>query len=295
MRHLFQNSAYFVKEIGTIISVNKASSILSLLSLMMIFSILLLALTGGTIMNAWIDLIKEESEISVYYDESISEFQIGLIQEQIKDIDGVESVVLVGEAQAYSKMEAILGTEAKVLGYFEENPFSAYFEVSIDFDKREGIQEQLESIDQVDYVRDNQNVLDQLQQIGRFVNWISTIVGTAVIISTFIITSHIIREGIHSNREHIRTLVYLGAPGWFVNLPYLLEGVLLTGLASIGSIGLNWIIVNQTQKFITGGISFIPAIDINGVILGLSVLMLAGALLLGLLAGVFGLKMVSEK
>ena len=194
MRHLFQNSAYFVKEIGTIISVNKASSILSLLSLMMIFSILLLALTGGTIMNAWIDLIKEESEISVYYDESISEFQIGLIQEQIKDIDGVESVVLVGEAQAYSKMEAILGTEAKVLGYFEENPFSAYFEVSIDFDKREGIQEQLESIDQVDYVRDNQNVLDQLQQIGRFVNWISTIVGAAVIISTFIITSHIIER-----------------------------------------------------------------------------------------------------
>lgn len=294
MHHLFRSSLYFIKEIKTIISVNKTTSMLSLLSLVMIFTILMLALTGGSITSRWIDLIKQEAEVSVYFDDMLPEYQVGLLEDQIKDIEGVELVVFVDENEAYSKMVTILGEEANVLAYFDDNPFSAYYELSIDFNLRDEIQQELESINDVAYIRDNRQVLDQLQSIGRFINWISSIVGAAVFISTFIITSHIIREGIHSNKEHIKTLIYLGAPSWFVNLPFVMEGVLLTGIAALIATGVNWLIVAQAEPYISGGFAFLPIVNIQGLIVALSGIVIGSAFALGAVASFFALKMVSE-
>lgn len=295
MSKFIKNSGYFLGEIKTIFMLNKASSILSLVSLTMIFFILILTVSGWWMSNTWMGLISDEAEISVYYPSGLNTYALDEMKDEIEKIAGVNNVRRVDAGEAYDEMEKILGSDAKVLESFTENPFDPYFELSFDFENRLNIVAELNKTKNVTFVRDNQEVLDQLENIINFIEIIGIVVGISVSISTFIITSHIIREGIHSNREHIRTLRLLGAPTWFINFPFIIEGVLITGFSSFMS-GLVFNVFSRSLgRAFTGTVRFLPAIDMTSMTMVLWPSITALALLLGMISSAFGLKLVNTK
>ncbi|MDW7662107.1 MAG: permease-like cell division protein FtsX [Bacillota bacterium] len=295
MSKFIKNGGYFFREIKTIFMLNKTSSILSLVSLTMIFFILILTVSGWWMSNAWMGLISDEAEISVYYVSGLNPYALDDLQENIEKIDGVNGLRYIEASEAYDDMEKILGSDAKVLESFTENPFDPYFELSFDFENRLNIVKELNETKNVSFVRDNQDVLDQLENIIDFIEIIGIVVGLSVSISTFIITSHIIREGIHSNREHIRTLRLLGAPTWFINFPFVTEGILITGFSAFVSGLVFTIFSGRLSNAFEGTVQFLPALDMSSMTLVLWVSVTALALLLGLISSAFGLKLVSKK
>jgi len=121
------------------------------------------------------------------------------------------------------------------------------------------------------------------------------VVGISVSISTFIITSHIIREGIHSNREHIRTLRLLGAPSWFINVPFVVEGVLIAGFSAFVA-GLSFNVFSGSLSNAFGGtVQFLPVLDMTSMTLMLWASVTLLAIGLGTIASAFGLKLVNVK
>lgn len=295
MSKFIKNGGYFFREIKTIFMLNKTSSILSLVSLTMIFFILMLTVSGWWMSNTWMGLISDEAEISVYYVSGLNPYALDELQEDIEKIDGVNGLRHIEASEAYDDMEKILGSDAKVLESFTENPFDPYFELSFDFENRQNIVLELNETKNVSFVRDNQDVLDQLENIINFIEIIGIVVGLSVSISTFIITSHIIREGIHSNREHIRTLRLLGAPTWFINFPFVIEGILITGLSAFVSGLVFTIFSGRLSNAFEGTVQFLPAIDMSSMTLVLWASVTALALLLGMISSAFGLKLVSKK
>ncbi|MCD4713383.1 MAG: permease-like cell division protein FtsX [Clostridiales bacterium] len=295
MSKFIKNGGYFFREIKTIFMLNKTSSILSLVSLTMIFFILMLTVSGWWMSNTWMGLISDEAEISVYYVSGLNPYAFDELQEDIEKIDGVNGLSHIEASEAYDDMEKILGGDAKVLESFTENPFDPYFELSFDFENRLNIVKELNETKNVSFVRDNQDVLDQLENIIDFIEIIGIVVGLSVSISTFIITSHIIREGIHSNREHIRTLRLLGAPTWFINFPFVTEGILITGFSAFVSGLIFTIFSGRLSNAFEGTVQFLPALDMSSMTLVLWVSVTALALLLGMISSAFGLKLVSKK
>ena len=63
----FKNSAYFLGEVKTILKINGLSTLLSLASLVLIFFVTLLTLTGWWLSQEVIEGIKNEAEVSVYF------------------------------------------------------------------------------------------------------------------------------------------------------------------------------------------------------------------------------------
>lgn len=287
-----KNFGYFMGEVKTIFMLNFFSSILSLISLVMIFLVLQLAMAGWWVSAAMVSALKEEAEISVYYTPGATTEETQALSAAITAVDGVKKVTLVSADTAYGRMSEIMGSEAKVLSSFEKNPFEAYLEVSIDLEKLEGLPGAIERIKNVEYVRDNRAVLEKLSRIVGAVKALGAVIATAVIAATFIITSHIIREGVYSHREHIGTLKLLGAPDGFINAPFLIEGVLLTLVSAVSSSILFAAVFKRASRFLSEALPFIPAGDAGSIMQGTIVGILCMGFLMGLAASRFGLTMV---
>jgi cell division transport system permease protein len=295
MKSIFYNLGYFLKEVKTIIKLNLLSNIFSFLSTGLIFFILAMVISGGWVSNRVIDAIQDEAEINVYYQEDISNKDSLQLLEDIKAIEGVEEARLVDKNEAYNRMVDILGKDAQVLEYFDDNPFSPFVEVKIDIERMSKILVKLGAVSGIDHVRDNRDILERLQHIAEILKLLGVLVITAVGISTLVIIAHIIRMGIYDNKEQINTLRLLGAPETFIAFPFLLEGLIIT----IGGGIMASILAAFTLKYVyaqmAGPLPFIPLPPREDLILNLLILIISLSAILGIAGSIFGLSSAKRK
>lgn len=284
------NLGYFFKETRTIIKLNFFSNILSILSMGFILLILLIVISGSWLSSQMVALIQEEAGISIYFDENLEEIKLNQMIDKIISISGVERIALVSEEEAYNRMEKIMGRDANVLELFDKNPFSSFLEVQVNIDKVDSIVNQVEEVDNVEYVRDNMDVLNRLKSISNIVNILVTIILGAVGVSTIVITSHIIRQGIYNNKEVINTLRLLGAPESFIVLPFIMVGLILTLSAGLLATIVGTIILKYAYLQISGPLPFIPLPALNNLNKVMPIMTMILCLVIGFFGSIFGIK-----
>ncbi len=289
MKNIIKNSGYFLKETITIFKLNLLSNGISIFSMGFIFFMLSMVISGTWISSQMIELIQNEAEINVYYNENLGETEILGIINKIEIINGVREVAIIDKEKAYNRMEKIMGKDAGILEYFNHNPFSAFIEVKIDLEEMDQIVKQIEKINDIDYIRDNQSVLNRLKSISKIIGILGTLVVTAVGISTLVITSHIIRQGIYNNKEQINTLRLLGAPEFFIVLPFILEGLFLALVSGFFADILGTITLKFIYSQAAGPLPFISLPPLNDLIVGNFTMTLFISILLGSVGSFFGL------
>ncbi|SET17142.1 cell division protein FtsX [Natronincola peptidivorans] len=295
MKNILYNTGYFLKEAKTMLRLSLLSNIFSLISTGLIFFILAMVISGWLISSEVVEVIQGEAEINVYFDEDIDNTGAVQLVERINDMDGVREARVVDEEEAYQRMVEILGKEARVLEFFDDNPFNAFIEVKIHLEKIEPVLERLHLMAGIEHVRDNREVLDRLQSIAELSKLLGYLIITAVGISTLVIISHIIRQGIFNNREQINTLRLLGAPENFIALPFLLEGLLLTlGGGLLASI-LSVFTLKQVYAQMTGPLPFIPLPPRETLVPGLVILVMSLSGILGIIGSLLGLSSAKSK
>lgn len=289
MTTFIYNIGYFFKEAKNIFKVDRLSNLFSIFSIGLIFFILSMIFSGWWISTEIIEVLQKEAEINVYYDEEIEDIKINDLIENIGRIQGVREVNLVGQDESYNRMKEILGKEASILELFSDNPFTSFIEVKIHMDEVDTILSQIGAFEDIEYVRDNKEVIDSLQKIITMLTILGILVITAVGISTLVVVSHIIRQGIYNNREQINTLKLLGAPDGFIGLPFMLEGLALTiGGGVLASI-LVGLVVHYGYSKIGGSLLFIPLPASEVLILAMVILNISLSLFLGIIGSLFGL------
>lgn len=284
------NLSYFIKEAKDIIAQNKLSTLFSLISTALILFVLALVISGWLISNQVIDAIKDEAEISVYMmDVTASDSLI----KKIKSINGITTATLITQDQASKRMETILGDDTKVLSYFDVSPFNAFIEVQLDLDQIDTILPIIEHLPNVESIRDNRDILDRISQLAKSLSIISYLILLAVGITTVVIISHMIRQGIYHHKEQINTLNLLGAPRSFIAIPFYIQGVLLTVIGGCLSLLLISLILNQLYQQVAGPLPFIPLPELQGIIQTLFIWIMSLSLILGITG--CGLGMMTSK
>jgi len=289
MKKFLRNTGYFLKEAKRIISLNLLSNIFSFLGTGLVLFVLGMIVTGWWITGRMVDMLQEEAEISAYYREDLDEQDVQKLVDRIKGIEGVWEVRLIGEEEAYNRMVDILGEEAHILELFDENPFKAFIEVRIHLEKIKPVLEKVSELDGIEYVRDNREVLERIQSISDTLRILGYLIIIAVGITTMVIISHMIRQGIYNNSEQINTLKLLGAPGSFIGFPYLLVGLLLTLGGGMLAVALMIFIIDNGYAMISGSLPFIPLPPKDELVHGLVVLIMAISAFLGISGSLFGL------
>lgn len=294
MKLFIYNLGYFTKEVKKIIGLNLLSNIISLISTGLILFVLSIVLVGLGISNGLVEKLKEEAEISAYFNENVNGNMIDAIISEIGHIEGVSNVNYVTKEESYDRMNEVLGEEAMVLMLFNENPFEAYLEVIIHLEDHNLVLEDVKNVSGISYVRDNKEMLDKIQGITNGISVISALVLVAVGATTLVILSHIIRQGIYNNKDQINTLCLLGAPNSFIGFPFVIVGILLTlGGGILATILIN-VLLNSGYNQIGNAISFIPLPSKNILTSNISYFILGISVLLGLVGSLFGLSSISS-
>lgn len=294
MKTFIYNLGYFFKEAIRTIKSNVLSNFISVIGTSLILFLLGMVVTVSYIGNEFVSKLEQEAEINAYYKDDLSDDDIIELTEVISNIDGVTEARLVNEEEAKSYMEGMLGEEAKILQLFEGNPFTAFIEIRIKLNNMDNVILEINKLDNIEYVRDNKVVLSQLNGIIRGIEIFGALIIIAVGITTLIIISHLIRQGIYDNKEQINTLRLLGASEVFIGFPYVLVGLILTLIGGVIGAILLIILINGSYDVLGNGFLFLPLPD-QGLMVRSIVLFIMGiSFILGLFGSLFGLSSIDK-
>ncbi len=289
MKTFFYNIGYFLQEAWRTIRYNLLSNLFSMIGTGLILFLLGIVLAGWSVGDQIVMMLEQEAEISAYLVDPGDKDEIeGLIQ-SIRLIEGVEEVRFIEKEQAKLQMEKLLGNEANILELFEENPFEAFLEIRIDLGRLDEISKQLTLQNGIEYVRDNREILEQMKQVTEGVKIVGAFIILAVGMTTLIIISHMIRQGIYNNRDQINTLRLLGAPGGFIGFPFVLAGVLMTVIGGLIAAVLLLIVINGGYRQLGGVLPFIPLPKQGHLQTQVTLFIIAVSAVLGVVGSLFGL------
>lgn len=224
---------------------------------------------SGVVMTSAANLIKNEIDISVYFNTNTSEDEILNIQQSLQGLSQVASVDYVSRDQAlaaFQQKHADDQTISQAIGALDTNPLEASLNVKAKDPSQYGaINDYLSSsnlapyIDKISYGQ-NQDVINRLAAIVRDVEvggWLLTIFLALI---AGLVVFNTIRLAIYSNREEIGIMRVVGASNSLVRGPYVVEGLFWGIIAAIISLLLIAPVVYFVSPFLGG--DFIPGLNI---------------------------------
>lgn len=223
-----------------------------------LFSINLLIIFNLIAQDA-ITAIENKININVYFKPEISEDQVQAVKNYLQSLIQVKDVIYVSKDQALEDFKNRHKDNPKILASLDElekNPLGASLLVTAksttDYPK---ILEYLAE-PQYDSLIESKNFDDHqlvIERIGSITQKVNTGVAAVAIIFTLIsllIIFNAIRMAIYTHKDEIIAMKLLGATNWFVQVPFLLEGVFFGLLSVIVTIIIIYPLIGFIQPYI---------------------------------------------
>ena len=218
---------------------------------------LLVVIGGFTLLVTNIDVNLDEfgliNQIVVFCDPNASDEQIATIGEAIGKLDNIESV------QHVTKEEDV--DEAN-------NPLPDSFVITyLENEKVPNLDYQLNQIEGIAKVNNRLDLATKIEGFKRGVMlvfiWFLVILG---VVSIFIIINTI-KLSVFSRRNEISIMQYVGATGWFISLPYIIEGAVIGIVSSVAAYFIEWYIYSYIEEMVITDLQMISILqftDIRG-------------------------------
>ena len=229
--------SYFLKEGFSNLFKNKKST-LSCLGVMCATMLMFgLFYAIGMNITSLVDEIQATQAIRVFALVETTDEEFQLLGEQIKNINGVNTVTVVTKEEAYNEVREGFGDKAATLDGIEPEVFSDSYLITLtNLDLNEGVQTEINKLNNVKRITSNNETIKNLSSIA---HWIKIVTGATlailILISVFII-SNTIKLTVHARRKEISIMKYVGATNGFIRTPFIIEGIIIGILSAILSI-----------------------------------------------------------
>lgn len=220
---------YFIQEVFLSLKRNNWMSAASIgtvaVSLFVLGVFLILVLN----MNRLASSLESQVQISVYLADDLKKADRDDLAQDIKNMQGIESIKFVSRDEAKERLAQRLGDQKYLLDALgEQNPLPDAFELTVKQpDMVETAAKTIEKMHGVEAAKYGQDVVENLFAITRLMR----IFGVALMLllagATLFIISNTIRLTVFARRKEIAIMKYVGATDWFIRWPFLLEGIVL--------------------------------------------------------------------
>ncbi|MBR3837992.1 MAG: ABC transporter permease [Clostridia bacterium] len=268
MRFRFYNVGYFFRLAFQGIFRN---SLMSLATVFVLASALLV--TGCTwAVNVNLDHNLQEvntyNKIVVFVSKETEDHTTELLREKILNLKNVsvESVEWVTKDQVLRNLFDDYGDYGDILQmYDDDNPckdeliitYSDSSKVTDITYQIKNMNEQEDTFGSVDKINDRREVAQKIDEIKNIISLVfSWIMILLLVVSVFIIMNTI-KLAVFSRREEVSIMRYVGASGFFVAFPFVLEGIFLGGFSAGVAFGLQYAIYKVFAVKIVGDIDII--------------------------------------
>ncbi len=221
---------YFIREVFISLRRNNWMSFASIGTVAVSLFVLGVFLTLVLNMNRMAGMLESQVQIAVYLEDHLDRDDKEDLEEKIKGLSGIQSVVYVDKDEALERFKERLGDQKYLLDAIEEgkNPLPDAFEVTVRLP--ELVQTAAASIQEMKGVSEakyGQDVVEHLFDITRLVRIFGLLLMVLLAGATIFIISNTIRLTVFARRKEIAIMKYVGATDWFIRWPFMLEGIVL--------------------------------------------------------------------
>lgn len=230
--------------------------------------------------NHIVEVIENQVELSVELDLSIEESQIETLEDEIRNMEGVKSVVFVPKEEGLKQLKEKFGEDAYLLDGLEtENPLNDIFIVQAFTPQTIGtISEKIEKLNMVTYVDYGKVTIDKLFAVTKWTRNIGLVFIVGLAFTAMFLIVNTIKITIYARKREIEIMKLVGATNWFIRWPFFVEGFLLGVLGSIVPIiallyGYKLLLDNLNTNLSVSFFEFLPlyplAYQISSILIGL--------------------------
>jgi len=204
-----------------------------------------------------LDTVETNLGITVFFEYDTTEERILEIKQLLEVRNEVHEVTYISAEDAWEtfKVSYFEGKEDQLSGFEGDNPLEdsaslvVFFE---DLDTQKSLASYVESLPDVRYIRQSEQVVDIMQSINQLVRYSSlALVVILVIISIFLI-SNTVRLGISTRRQEIEIMKYIGARDSFIRGPFIIEGILIGLIGTAIPLVIIYFLYDQATVSIAG-------------------------------------------
>lgn len=218
------------------------NSLMSLASVLILTSCMLVSGSFGLIIyNLYVNLnsLNELNEIVCMCNyEKIPDEQLDDLYDRLTALPDVDSVKFTSREEALANMREKYAQHPQVLSRFndENNPFFEIYTISYTGSDQDAVNllftlRDKEKFPEFRTVEDKLETANTLEKLKNTIFWIFGAFMIVLVFISIIIIMNTVRMAISSRSEEIEIMRYIGATGWFISFPFMMES-LFTGLIS---------------------------------------------------------------
>lgn len=222
--------SYIIKEGFKNVFKNKKSTLISLVTMICAMFLFGAFFSIGENVNAVLFQVQKNQGIEVFIDNSATDEQINVLEEQIKELDYINTVVFKSKQEALDLMKENLKDNQELLeGYEgENNIFPASFIVTLtDLSKATVIEAKIEAMNNVKKITSRNDTINTLMKIANGIKIAIGIISIILLIISVTIISNTIKLTVHARRKEISIMKYVGATNSFIRWPFMIEGIII--------------------------------------------------------------------
>lgn len=184
--------------------------------------------------NNFTKTLEDELNIVVYLDKNITTEERSVVEQNIKDIENVESVVLKTKEQWKSEMQSDSEKMDVILSYLETNPLMDSFIVKVKaVDHLSETAKEIKKMDKIEEAKYGEDLVDNVLSVFNVIEKSTIAIVVALILVTIFLIGNTIKLTIFSRRNEIEIMRLVGASNLVIRLPFLFEGFFLGALGAL--------------------------------------------------------------
>ncbi|MBP7331960.1 MAG: Cell division protein FtsX [Firmicutes bacterium ADurb.Bin373] len=248
-------------------------------SLLILGSSLLLVMNANNIAAN----LESSLEISAFLRDETTPDEIQDLENKLAGRPEITSVVFVSKEQALEEMKENLNAQEDILaGLEEKNPLPNTLRIkTATAEQVASLAAELQMYDQFDEVRYGQGIVEKMMALSKWVRTAGLVTMVLLGIAAIFLIATTIRLSVYARRKEISIMKFLGATNLFVQLPFILEGMMLGLIGSLLAVAIVYFGYISLIDKIQLSLPFVRLITDRALIKPLMELLLLTGLLIG--------------
>lgn len=176
-----------------------------------------------------IDYIRSKYKIEVFFEDNVTNEDAQLIVDQIKELDGVQSITVITKEDALKIYQEQFNEN--LIDIFGYNPLPNSAVINIDKQGKteidiEPLITNLEKIPNVDEVVYEGTLIRRVEYFYKTIVKVISYIAIGLLIITIIVISNTIKLSVYAKQDLIQNLKSIGATKLFIKTPFIIEGIL---------------------------------------------------------------------
>jgi cell division transport system permease protein len=269
-------------------------SLLTILTSMAVFyligSSVLLVLNTRHIVN----VLEGELSIQAYL---VNETSADVLAQAVTTLPHVTGVTIITKEAALERLKIRVGEKIpEVVQVLGANPLPTSLEISVDrADNVAAIARELRALSGVSEVVYAQSVTEKLAKFSRFAGHFSIVMLVVAITASAVVLFNTIRIAVYSKEEEIGIMLMVGATPTFVAMPFVIQGIILGGLGSLGASILLGFSYNGIIVRLRDLLPFLPFLDKGMIVAKLGVILVGSGATVSLIASLMAVETFTRR